>query len=88
MRSDPDIFTLGGAARYCRVSDTTIKRLVASGLLKKEQICPWAPWEIKRSDLDAKPVQRVIKRLHETGKLVLEGGSSGEQLWLFPENKL
>lgn len=88
LRSDPDLFTLGSAARYCGVSQTTIKRLVASDLLKKEQICPWAPWEIKRSDLDAEPVQRVIKGLHETGKLVLEGGSSGEQLWLFPENKL
>jgi DNA invertase Pin-like site-specific DNA recombinase len=86
--TDLEILSLGSAAKYCGVSECTIKRLVASGLLKKDQICPWAPWEIKRSDLDAEPVHGIIKRLLKTGKLKLEGGSLGEPLSLFPENEL
>ena len=88
VEPDPEVLTLGTAAKYCRVSQTTIKRLVASGLLKKEQICPWAPWELRRADLDAEPVQPIIKRLRRTGKLILKGGSLGEPLPLFPENEL
>ena len=77
---------MGGAAKHSRVSATTIKRLVASRLLKKEQLVPYAPWEIQRSDMDSKPVPSVIARLHETGKLVLEGGDSDSQPTLFVEN--
>ena len=80
--TDPEILSLGSAAKYCGVSQGTIKRLVASGLLKKDQICPWAPWEIQRSDLDAEPVHGIIKWLLETGKLILKGGSLDEPLSL------
>jgi hypothetical protein len=33
---EQDVLTLGAAAKYCRVSQTTIKRLVASGVVPKE----------------------------------------------------
>lgn len=46
---DPEILSLGRAAKACRVSDTTIKRLVAAGLLRVEQLAPWAPWETAAS---------------------------------------
>ena len=82
-KMDPEILTLGGAAKYCQVSQSTIKRLVSSGLLKKEQIVSWAPWEIKRSDLDAAPVCKTVKQLRETGKLVLNGDNSEKQRQLF-----
>ena len=85
--ADLEILSLGSAAKYCGVSQATIKRLVATGLLKKDQICPWAPWEIKRSDLDAEPVHGVIKRLLKTGRLILGGGSLVEPPPLFPENE-
>ena len=49
---DPEVLSLQQAARYCKVSSTTIKRLVASGVLHRDQVAPWAPWEIKRADLD------------------------------------
>jgi hypothetical protein len=75
--------SLGGAAQYSGVSETTIKRLVASGLLKKEQIVAYAPWEIRRTDLDSDPVRSVIERLQATGKLILEGGRLEEQRTLF-----
>ena len=81
---DPEILSLGAAAKYCEVSETTIKRLVAIGLLKRQQIVPYAPWEIRRTDLVSEPVHRVVEHLHQTGKLVLSGGHSKNQSTLFP----
>jgi len=81
---DPEILTLGRSAKRCGVSQTTIKRLVAGGVLAKEQVAPWAPWEIRRSDLDADPVRGILERLKRTGKLVLEGDDSERQPTLFP----
>jgi hypothetical protein len=82
-----DVLTLGAAAKYCRVSPTTIKRLVASGVVQKEQIVPWAPWEIRRSDLDSEKVKEILECLRETGKLVIGGDDSEAQESLFTDNK-
>lgn len=79
---DPELLSLAGAAKHCKVSQTAIKRLVAHGLLTKEQVCPWAPWEIRRADLEAEPVREILSRLRRTRRLVLEGGDSYEQLSL------
>ena len=78
-KPDPDILTLQKAAKYCNVSQSTIKKLVSKGVLKKEQIVPWAPWEIKRSDLDSERIQYVLKNLRETGKLRIKGDDSQVQ---------
>jgi hypothetical protein len=80
---DPELLTLGGAAKHCGVSQGTIMRLVHAGILNKEQLVPWAPWEIQRSDLDSPEVQRVLTRLRETGKSGLKGVHSEKQLLLF-----
>lgn len=80
---DSEVLTTGRAAAYCEVSASTIRRLVSSGLLKKNQVAPWAPWEIKRSDLDAEPVHGILKRLRETGKLALKGDGGAVQKELF-----
>jgi len=82
---NPDILSLGQAARYLGVSQTTIKRLVASGALKKDQAVPWAPWEIRRAELESEKIQRVVGAIRETGKLIIEGVDSEEQNWLFPK---
>jgi hypothetical protein len=74
------VLTLGRAAKYCNVSQGVIKRLVAKGILKKEQK---APWEINRIDLDCEPVHGIIDRLHKTGKLILKGEKSEVQMSLF-----
>ena len=78
--NDPDILSLGGAARHCGVSDTTIKRLVDNGLLPRKQIVPFAPWEIRRADLESQPVRSIIEQLRQTGKLVMPGDASQNQL--------
>lgn len=80
---DPELVNLNEAARYCRVSDHTILRLVSSGVLKGEQVVPFGPWEIQRSDLDSEQVLSIIARLHQTGKLVLDGGATVNQKTLF-----
>jgi hypothetical protein len=84
---DPERVSLNEAARICGVSHRTIERLVEAGLLKREQVTPRAPWEIRRADLNNETVQSVIDRLLRTGKLVLQGGSSGNPPSLFNENE-
>ncbi len=84
---DPDRVSLSEAARVCGVSHRTIERLVQAGLLKREQTTPRAPWEIRRSDLDAEPVRSIVEQLHRTGKLVLRGGCAEDQIHLFAENE-
>jgi DNA invertase Pin-like site-specific DNA recombinase len=83
---DPERVSLSQAARICGVSHRTIERLVEADLLKREQVTPRAPWEIRRSDLEAEPIRRIIDCLHRTGKLILRGGSTEDQLALFFEN--
>jgi len=87
-RAVPDLesVSLSQAAKICGVSHRTIERLVVAGLLKREQVTPRAPWEIRRSDLDAAPVRRILDRLHRTGKLTLHEGCTEDQFALFTEN--
>jgi len=82
-KPDPEVLSLKGAAEYCGVSDTTIKRLVNGGILSYEQVVPYAPWEIQRADLDSEPVRGILERLRKTGKLDLEGGKLKGQRSLF-----
>jgi hypothetical protein len=80
---DPEILSVGRAAKEFQTSDTTIKRLVASGLLTVGQGAPWAPWEIRRADLEAEPIRGILERLRRTGELVLPGMESAAQPFLF-----
>jgi hypothetical protein len=84
---DPDRVSLSEAARICGVSHRTIERLVETGLLKREQATPRAPWKIRRTDLGAEPVRSIVDRLLRTGKLILHGGSADNQHRLFAENE-
>src|SRR6202165_1345543 len=84
---DPERVSLSEAARICGVSHHTIQRMVEAGLLKREQVTPRAPWEIRRRDLDAEPIRSIVERLHRTGKLILQGGCAEDQLALFTEHQ-
>src|SRR6516164_3496742 len=83
---DPERVSLSEAARICGVSHHTIERLVEAGVLKREQVTPRAPWEIRRTDLDTELIRNIIDRLLRTGKLILEGGCAEDQTALFTEN--
>jgi DNA invertase Pin-like site-specific DNA recombinase len=85
--ADPDRVSLNEAARFCGVSHRSIERLVEAGFLQREQAAPRAPWEIRRSDLNAEPVRSIIEKLRRTGKLVLSGGCMENQPELFVENQ-
>jgi hypothetical protein len=69
------------------VSDTTLLRLIKEKVLVAEQIAPYAPLEIKRTDLDSEPVSCILKRLKATGKLILDGDPLANQQSLFEENQ-
>ena len=47
------------------------------------QVAPWAPWEIRRADLEAEPIRSILERLRRTGELVLPGMGSAAQPSLF-----
>ena len=78
-----EILSLAQAAKYCAVSDTTIRKLVEAKLLPMTQAAPWAPWEIQRADLEAEPVRGIVERLRKSGKLILRGIVSADQPSLF-----
>lgn len=80
---DPNILTLGQAIAYCGVSDTTLMRLIRTNILPVEQVAPYAPYEIKRDDLDNEPVAGILNRLKATGKLILEWDMLAKQGSLF-----
>jgi DNA invertase Pin-like site-specific DNA recombinase len=84
---DPERVSLNEAARLCDVSHRSLERLVAAGLLKREQVAPRAPWQIRRADLRAEPVHGILKRLRQTGKLLLPGGRTENQSALLFENQ-
>lgn len=87
-RSTPDseILSLTAAAKHCGVSNKTIEKLAHVGILKVEQVVPRAPWEIRRVDLEAQPVASILEHLRNTGKLVIDGGSSNLQMSLLTDN--
>jgi len=73
---------MGEAAQHIGVSVTTIRKLTAAGIVSMAQVAPFAPWEIKRSDLDSERVREIVKRMKRTGRLKL-GDNSGQQHELF-----
>jgi DNA invertase Pin-like site-specific DNA recombinase len=84
---DPDILTLAQAVKHTGASDTTLMRLIKAKILRAHQVAPYAPLEINREDLDSEPVARILAHLKSTGKLVLDGDTSGQQPSLFQDNQ-
>ena len=82
-RTDDGILNLVQAKRYSGVSGSTIMRLINANVLSAKQVAPFAPYEIKLSDLDKEPVSSMLKTLKKTGKLTLKGGVSDNQSELF-----
>lgn len=88
--TSPDHLGLLGlkqAANHCGVSQQTIRKLVASGLVRNEQTIPLAPYEIVKADLDSDSVQQVLARLRTTRKLDLSGGLVDSQRELFEQDQ-
>jgi DNA invertase Pin-like site-specific DNA recombinase len=71
-RNDDGILSLGQAAKHCQISYKSIQKLVAQGLLHRSQIVPYAPWEIRKADLDSPVIRNIDNRLRKTGKLTID----------------
>ena len=84
--SDGEVLTLQGAARYTGTSDTTIKKLVNGGVVAMQQVAPFAPWEIRRCDLETERVRAIVEQLKRTGRLSL-GDQLEDQRELFQQNQ-
>jgi DNA invertase Pin-like site-specific DNA recombinase len=82
-RRDPHILSLGQAVKYTGVSDTTLMKLINKQILPCHQIAPYAPLEIRKTDLETEPVRSILDHLKETGVLTLEGVSLDHQQSLF-----
>lgn len=85
-KRDPDMLSLAAAQAHTGVSDTTLRRLVEAGLLVNHQTVAWAPWELRRQDLDTEPVAGILEHLRRTGRLVLHPirlGAEATELPLF-----
>ena len=80
---DPNILSLGQAVKYTGVSDTTRMKLMNKNILPSNQVAPYAPLEINKSDLDSDPVRSMLAHLKTTGVLVLEGVALPRQESLF-----
>ena len=78
-----DILSLTQAAKYLNVSHKTVEKLFKNGIIPMKQIVQWAPWEIKKKDLEKEEVKNIIKNLKKTGKLKIKGDCLGEQKLLF-----
>lgn len=81
--SPQGILNMAEAKRYCGVSDSALMRLIEANILPAVQVVPYAPYEIKKEDLDKDPVATIIKILKKTGRLVLEGSTPDNQKELF-----
>jgi hypothetical protein len=62
-----DTVTLEEATRRLGVSNTVVKKLIASGTLLATQAAPSAPWEISIAALDAPEVLSAVARTQKLG---------------------
>lgn len=77
------LLTVAQAHKHCGVSINSIMRLIEAGLLKAEQVVPYAPYAIEKASFDTEPVVSIINHLKTTGRLVLDRGVLGKQGNLF-----
>ena len=67
------------------VSHNGLRGLVPLGLLATNQIVPFAPWRVRREQLDAESFRRAVAKLKVTGRLP-KGGYPDQQPGLFDAN--
>ena len=64
-----NVLTLQQAKQYLEISNNGINSLVKAGLIKSNQVMPYAPWEVLKSELDSETVQNAVKNLKRSGVL-------------------
>jgi hypothetical protein len=64
---DPHLLSLGQAVTYTGVSETTRMKLLKKARLPCHQLAPYAPLEIKQTDLETGPGRLILDNLKKTG---------------------
>ena len=77
-KKDPDILTGQQARDYLEIGYHGLMALVRRGVIDTRQITDFAPWRIRRAQLDAEPVQLLVKILKAKGKLPPRAATAGE----------
>jgi excisionase family DNA binding protein len=61
--------TIGQAAHALGISTTTVRKLIVSGRLPATQPAPYAPWAIRREDLDGSGLHNVLHAIKSGRRL-------------------
>jgi len=69
IENKENIFTAEMTKKYLNVSRNALNKLVKKGLLSTNQVIQFAPWEVKKEQLDSKEIQDALKNLQKTGFL-------------------
>src|SRR5881296_3961121 len=63
------LLTMADAATLLDVSPTTVRRMITTGLLPATQPVLYAPWAIRREDLELETVRRTVAAIKRGGAL-------------------
>ncbi|MCP4612050.1 MAG: recombinase family protein, partial [Planctomycetes bacterium] len=83
QRDKPDVFSAERASEYLGVSRKALIGLIKRGFINKNQVMPFAPWQIQREQLDSEEVQQAVANLKATGRMFPDHLSSEAQMSLF-----
>lgn len=81
---DHDVLTGQQARDYLGIGYNGLMALVRRGVVHTNQVTDFAPWRIKRAELDSEPVKTLVAALKARGRLPPEGESPQGQGRLFP----
>jgi hypothetical protein len=80
-----DVLTASQAADYLGIGRHGLLGLVERGAITPNQVTPFAPWNVARTELDSQNVRELVRVLKVKGRLP-ERGCPENQKKLFPES--
>lgn len=80
---DPAALTGQQARDYLGIGHNGLMALVRRGVVHTNQVTDFAPWRIKRAELDSEPVRALVATLKSRGRLPAKGESPQGQGQLF-----
>jgi DNA invertase Pin-like site-specific DNA recombinase len=84
LTPNADVLTGLQARAHLGIGYGGLMALVRRGLVHTNQVTDFAPWRLRRAELDSPNVQAFVKVLKATGRGPPEGGCSEAQKLLFP----
>jgi len=84
-RQNADVLAGQQAAQYLGISRNGLSGLSCVGAVHKRQLTDFAPWRISKAELDSERVQRVVRALKATGRILRDFVDCDDQLAIFPD---